>query len=193
MTRYTHVESPVGDLLLSGGEDGRLRGLWMEKQRWQTGIQPGWIHDDAPFAAAREQLGAYFAGERTTFDLPLDVDAGSPFQQLVWRALLEIPYGETRSYGELAASIGRAGAARAVGLANGRNPIGIVVPCHRVVGADGSLTGYGGGLPRKRWLLGHEERVSIRTLQGRLGSPPDGRSPAGGACSPHAAPALRRL
>jgi methylated-DNA-[protein]-cysteine S-methyltransferase len=193
MTRYAHVESPVGDLLLVGGQNGRLSALWMENQRWTTGIQPGWIHDDAPFAAAREQLGAYFAGERTTFDLPLDLDAGSAFQQLVWRALLEIPYGETRSYGRLAASIGRPGAARAVGLANGRNPIGIVVPCHRVVGADGSLTGYGGGLPRKRWLLGHETSVSIRTSQSELGSRPDGRSTAARACSPDAAPPLRRL
>jgi methylated-DNA-[protein]-cysteine S-methyltransferase len=159
MTRYAYMDSPVGDLLLVGGEDGRLRGLWMEQQRWTTGLQPGWVRDDAPFAAAREQLGAYFAGDRTRFDLPLDLDAGSPFQQLVWRALLAIPYGETRSYGELAASIGRPGAARAVGLANGRNPVGIVVPCHRVIGADGGLTGYGGGLERKRRLLDHEATV----------------------------------
>jgi methylated-DNA-[protein]-cysteine S-methyltransferase len=166
MTRYAYMDSPVGELLLVGADDGRLRGLWMEQQRCKSGtgpavngVQPGWVHDDAAFAAAREQLGAYFEGERTTFDLPLDLDAGSPFLQLVWRTLLGIPYGETRSYGELAASIGRPGAARAVGLANGRNPVGIVVPCHRVIGADGGLTGYGGGLERKRRLLDHEAAV----------------------------------
>jgi methylated-DNA-[protein]-cysteine S-methyltransferase len=209
MTRYAHLESPLGDLLLIAGEDGRLRGLWMKDQRHKRGtgpptasreavgppvwVGPGWVRDERPFAAAREQLGEYFAGGRTTFELELDLDAGSPFQQRVWRALLDIPHGETRSYGELAMAIGHPGAARAVGLANGRNPIGIVVPCHRVVGADGSLTGYGGGLPRKRWLLEHEAGVADRTSADLLGSRPDGRPPSGGASSTHAAPALHRL
>jgi O-6-methylguanine DNA methyltransferase len=108
-----------------------------------------------PLRAAAEQLDQYFAGARRRFDLPLDLP-GTPFQQRVWQALSEIPFGETLSYGQLAARIGKPGAARAVGLANNRNPISIIVPCHRVIGADGSLTGYGGGLDRKRWLLAHE-------------------------------------
>src|SRR6185312_5883646 len=111
-----------------------------------------------PFVQARGQLEQYFAGERTAFELPLRF-TGSEFQRIVWRALLGIPYGETRSYGELAAAIGRPRAARATGLANGRNPFAIVVPCHRLIGAAGGLVGYRGGLERKRWLLDHERRV----------------------------------
>ncbi len=106
-------------------------------------------------AATRRQLSEYFAGSRRTFELPLRLQ-GTAFQQTVWRRLTEIPYGDTWSYGQLAARIGKPGASRAVGLANGRNPIAILVPCHRVIGADGSLTGYGGGLERKQWLLAHE-------------------------------------
>ena len=104
---------------------------------------------------AADQLAAYFAGQRRTFDLPL-APRGTGFQALVWRELVKIPYGETRSYGDVARAIGRPAASRAVGAANGRNPIAIIVPCHRVIGASGELTGYGGGLPMKRWLLGHE-------------------------------------
>ena len=106
-------------------------------------------------ADAARQLADYFAGTRRAFDLPL-APRGTGFQQVVWRALLAIPYGETCSYGELARAIGRPAASRAVGAANGRNPIAIVIPCHRVIGADGSMTGYGGGLPTKKWLLAHE-------------------------------------
>jgi methylated-DNA-[protein]-cysteine S-methyltransferase len=119
--------------------------------------------DSAVLAAAASQLRAYFAGELTSFDLPLGPE-GTPFQQKVWAALREIPYGVTASYGELAERIGQRSASRAVGLANGRNPIAIVVPCHRVIGSDGSLTGYGGGLDRKRFLLDLERRVSGQLL-----------------------------
>jgi methylated-DNA-[protein]-cysteine S-methyltransferase len=122
-------------------------------------VQPEWRRDDSAFTEACGQLDEYFAGERTEFDLPLN-PAGTPFQRRVWDALKTIPYGEIRSYGEIAEQIGRPGAARAVGLANGRNPISIVVPCHRVIGASGALTGYGGGLERKQYLLDLETRVS---------------------------------
>jgi methylated-DNA-[protein]-cysteine S-methyltransferase len=114
-----------------------------------------WVPDDRAFPDVVDQLEAYFVGDRSDFDLVLN-PAGSEFHRRVWRALLTIPYGETRSYGQIAEQIGASGAARAVGLANGRNPIAIIVPCHRVVGASGSLTGYGGGLDRKRWLLDME-------------------------------------
>jgi len=113
---------------------------------------------------ATTQLAAYFAGKRTCFDLPLTFGDGTPFQQQVWTALCDIPYGETISYGRLATRIGQPGAARAVGLANNRNPIAIIVPCHRVIGASGSLTGYGGGLERKTWLIDHERRWRTNAL-----------------------------
>jgi len=146
---YTTMNSPVGELLLVGDETA-LRGLHFPNHRHPLLRD----HRSArePFATAREQLEQYFAGERREFDLPLELD-GPAFHRRVWEALLTIPYGETRSYGEIAAQVGDPGSARAVGFANGRNPIAIVVPCHRVIGADGSLTGYGGGLPRKRQLL----------------------------------------
>ncbi|MEO6497264.1 MAG: methylated-DNA--[protein]-cysteine S-methyltransferase [Solirubrobacteraceae bacterium] len=151
MTLYTLVATPIGELLLSGDEHA-LHRLWM-----QDGARPrepgrDWRRADAPFAAARDQLEQYFAGERTVFDLSL-VLGGTPFQQAVWAALREIPHGETTSYGALARRLGAPDAARAVGLANGRNPISVIVPCHRVIGANGSLTGFGGGLERKRLLL----------------------------------------
>lgn len=159
MTLYATVGSPIGELLLTG--DGRaLHGLWMQDAGRPRRPGPGWRRDDAAFSAAREQLAEYFAGERTAFDLPLAF-AGTPFQQLVWAALREIPYGETMSYGALARRLGKPGAARAVGLANGRNPIAVIVPCHRVIGADGSLTGFGGGLERKRVLLELESPVMV--------------------------------
>ncbi len=151
---YTHVPSPLGKLLLAGEEDA-LHSIWMEDQRWRSGVGEGWVRAVEPFAEACGQLGEYFEGERRRFELPLRLQ-GSPFQRRVWQALLEIPYGATTTYGELALRLGKPGAARAVGLANGRNPFAIVVPCHRVVGARGALTGYGGGLERKRWLLDHE-------------------------------------
>jgi methylated-DNA-[protein]-cysteine S-methyltransferase len=153
-TLYSQMPSPVGDLLLVGDDDA-LRGLYMAPHE----VGAGWRRADAPFAAARGQLEEYFAGERRAFDLPLRLD-GTSFQRLVWQALREIPYGETWSYGQLARHVGRPSAARAVGLANGRNPISIIVPCHRVIGSDRSLTGYGGGLERKRRLLDLEIGVS---------------------------------
>lgn len=152
--RRTVVDSPVGPLTLVA-DDGALVGLYMDGQRHRPDldVSAGDLGDTAAvLAEAGAQLAAYFAGELTAFDLPL-APRGTAFQLRVWAALRDIPYGETESYGALAQRIGSPGASRAVGLANGRNPIGIVVPCHRVVGADGSLTGYGGGLPRKRFLL----------------------------------------
>jgi methylated-DNA-[protein]-cysteine S-methyltransferase len=139
------IDSPVGPLTLAG-RNGTLSHLRMEDQTHEPN-RTGWEADDRAFPAVVEQLNAYFAGELTHFDLDLDL-AGTEFQRRVWSALQTIPYGETRSYGELALQIDAPGASRAVGLANGRNPIGIIVPCHRVIGASGSLTGYGGGLGR---------------------------------------------
>jgi methylated-DNA-[protein]-cysteine S-methyltransferase len=158
VTSWTVVDSPVDPLLLAAGEDG-LSAVWFSphkgvEQAARTAAD-GWRRDDQHpvLVAAREQLGEYFAGTRREFDLPL-APRGTGFQQRVWLRLREIPYGQTRSYGEVAAQLGLdPGAARAVGLANGANPLSIVVPCHRVVGADGSLTGFGGGLARKRHLL----------------------------------------
>jgi methylated-DNA-[protein]-cysteine S-methyltransferase len=148
---HATIASPVGDLLLiSDGE--RLRGLHMQDGRRPRHVEPDWLGAVEPFAGAREQLGEYFAGERTEFDLPLAPE-GTPFQERVWRALRAIPYGQTASYGDLADRIGQPTASRAVGLANGRNPISIIVPCHRVIGASGKLTGYAGGIERKRFLL----------------------------------------
>jgi methylated-DNA-[protein]-cysteine S-methyltransferase len=149
--RYTLEDSPIGSLLLVGS-DRALHGLYMQDGRRPKQIAPGWERSTSCFADVREQLREYFAGERPAFDLAL-VMAGTPFEQRVWSALTEIPYGETISYGELARRLGQPSAARAVGLANGRNPISVIVPCHRVIGADGTLTGYGGGLERKRILL----------------------------------------
>lgn len=158
-TRWTMTDSPIGPLLLTA-DDGGLTRLYMEVRRHGPDeVQAQWRRDDSAFTEARRQLDEYFAGERTEFDLPLN-PAGTPFQLTVWKALKTIPYGEIRSYGEIAEQIGRPGAARAVGLANGRNPISIVVPCHRVIGASGALTGYGGGLERKQYLLDLETRVS---------------------------------
>jgi methylated-DNA-[protein]-cysteine S-methyltransferase len=153
---YTSIDSPIGELLLLG--DGQvLRGLYMQEGRKPVQIAPRWERSEAPFANVREQLREYFVGERTTFEnLPLALD-GAPFERRVWRALQDIPYGETASYGEIARNVGQPGAARAVGLANGRNPIAVIVPCHRVIGANGTLVGYGGGLERKRLLLELEQ------------------------------------
>jgi methylated-DNA-[protein]-cysteine S-methyltransferase len=154
MPQWVTIGSPVGPLTLVGA-GGALTGLYLDAQRHLPGpaaFGPPGDPAAAPFAAAAAQLAAYFAGELTSFDLDLAPD-GTPFQRKVWTALRGIPYGQTVTYGQLAARIGAPAASRAVGLANGKNPISIVVPCHRVIGADGSLTGYGGGLPRKRFLL----------------------------------------
>ena len=149
-------DSPVGELVLVADDDALVAVLWPDDDPARVrGIADAArvAADGHPvLRATAEQLDEYFDGRRTTFDLPLR-PAGTPFQQAVWRALVDVPYGETTSYGELARRIGRPGAVRAVGLANGRNPISIVVPCHRIIGSDGSLTGYGGGLERKRYLL----------------------------------------
>jgi methylated-DNA-[protein]-cysteine S-methyltransferase len=151
------MDSPVGTLTLVAA-GGALTGLYMDLQRHRPRQETFGVPDPTPFAEMIKQLDEYFAARRTDFDLPITF-VGTPFQRTVWAALREIPYGETMSYGQLAARIGRPTAARAVGLANGRNPIGIIVPCHRVVGISGDLTGYGGGLERKRYLLEHERRA----------------------------------
>ena len=154
---YTHVDSPLGRLLLTG--DGQVHhGLHMVEGRRPLGVQPDWIEAEDAFEEVRTQLGDYFAGRLTRFEVPLQLE-GTPFQREVWQGLRDIPYGETVSYGELARRIGRPSAVRAVGLANGRNPISVIVPCHRVIGADGTLTGYGGGIERKRLLLELETRA----------------------------------
>ena len=153
-TVHTSVASPLGDLLLARDEVG-LTALLLPTGKRPAVPAATWVHDDRAFDDVRAQLAEYFAGERTVFDLPLH-PAGTLFQMRVWAALRAIPYGTTASYGATATAIGASGSARAVGLANGQNPISIIVPCHRVVGANGSLTGYGGGLPAKQWLLGHE-------------------------------------
>jgi len=155
--QFRTMDSPVGPLTLAG-KDGRLMHLRMVDQTYEP-RHGGWERDDTAFPDAVEQLEAYFAGERREFDLELE-PVGTNFQRRVWEALLTIPYGETRSYGQIAEQIGSPGASRAVGLANGHNPIGIIVPCHRVIGANGSLTGYGGGMDRKRALLELERQSS---------------------------------
>jgi len=151
---FDFVDSPIGPLLLCS--NGRaLTGLYMDAHLRGPRPADDWRRDPAALRPVREQVAAYFARELVEFDLPL-APAGTAFQQRVWGALRTIPFGHTISYGEQARRVGNQAGARAVGAANGRNPISIVVPCHRVIGADGSLTGYGGGLPRKRWLLAHE-------------------------------------
>ncbi|MFL5846604.1 MAG: methylated-DNA--[protein]-cysteine S-methyltransferase [Solirubrobacteraceae bacterium] len=169
MTLYSTVESPIGELLLTG-DGSALHGLWMQDGDRPRRPLPAWRRDDAAFAAVREQLDEYFGGTRTRFDLPLAMD-GSPFQRSVWAALRDIPYGETTSYGELARHLGKPDAARAVGLANGRNPISVIVPCHRVIGADGSLTGFGGGIERKRILLALESGQPALPFGSTVGAP----------------------
>ena len=152
---HTTFNSPIGPLTLHA-ENGALTSVWMEDRDLLEHID-----DTAPLDEARRQLEAYFAGELREFDLPL-APAGSEFQLGVWRELAKIPYGETISYGELAKRVGDPTKARAVGAANGRNPLPVIVPCHRVIGADGSLTGFGGGLDRKRRLL--ELEAGVATL-----------------------------
>jgi methylated-DNA-[protein]-cysteine S-methyltransferase len=151
---YTLIESPLGELLATR-DDAGITGLYLPTGKNPMVPHETWTRDDAAFADLRTQLGEYFAGVRREFDLPLNA-SGSQFQKRVWAALLDIPYGETATYGSTALRIGAPTASRAVGLANGQNPISIVVPCHRVIGVNGSLTGYGGGLPAKQWLLAHE-------------------------------------
>ncbi|EMF53732.1 MULTISPECIES: methylated-DNA--[protein]-cysteine S-methyltransferase [Streptomyces] len=158
--RHTVVDSPYGPLTLVADDDGVLCGLYMAEQRHRPPQENFGPRDDSLFAGAEEQLKAYFAGELREFTLELRLH-GTPFQRLVWERLVAIPYGETRAYGDLADDLGNPKASRAVGLANGRNPVSIIVPCHRVVGSDGSLTGYGGGVERKRRLLDFERGAAL--------------------------------
>lgn len=161
MNSHTVIDSPYGPLTLVA-EGEQLVGLYMEDQRHRP--EESRFGERVPasaeplFAEAGRQLAEYFAGRRETFELPLLLH-GTAFQQQVWAAPREIPFGETWTYGELAEHIGRPSASRAVGLANGKNPIGVIVPCHRVIGATGGLTGYGGGLARKQALLEHERAL----------------------------------
>ncbi|PYT44669.1 MAG: cysteine methyltransferase [Acidobacteria bacterium] len=153
---YTTLESPVGTLLLAGDSQA-LRMVSFESSKHAEPPQADWKQDKAPFAEVIRQLRAYFRGERKEFDLPLAPE-GTEFQLRVWNRLRTIPYGETISYAQLAERIGNPKAVRAVGLANGSNPIPIIIPCHRVIGSDGSLTGFGGGLPTKKMLLELESK-----------------------------------
>ncbi|PYT57883.1 MAG: cysteine methyltransferase [Acidobacteria bacterium] len=153
---YTTLESPVGTLLLAGDSQA-LRMVSFESSKHAELPQADWKQDKAPFAEVIRQLRAYFRGERKEFDLPLAPE-GTEFQLRVWNRLRTIPYGETISYAQLAERIGNPKAVRAVGLANGSNPIPIIIPCHRVIGSDGSLTGFGGGLPTKKMLLELESK-----------------------------------
>ncbi|MEI5097654.1 methylated-DNA--[protein]-cysteine S-methyltransferase [Streptomyces sp. PmtG] len=156
---HTVIDSPYGPLTLVA-TDGTLSGLYMTEQRHRPADETFGDRDPEAFGPVTEQLTAYFAGELKEFDLPLHLH-GTPFQRSVWQRLLEIPYGETRTYGQLADDLGKPAASRAVGLANGKNPIGVIVPCHRVIGANGGLTGYGGGLDRKRRLLEFENGAAL--------------------------------
>lgn len=158
------IDSPIGRLTLTS-DGAALTGLYMAVASRPPPRNAGWVMDPTvpPLAQAARQLREYFAGERRQFDLPLQMH-GTEFQRRVWRELTEIPFGETWSYGQLAKRLDNPSACRAVGLANGKNPIAIIVPCHRVIGADGSLTGFGGGLPRKEWLLTHEGRPGTQAL-----------------------------
>lgn len=151
---FTYTDSPLGPLLLVGRSDA-LAGLYLADHAKCPRPEAGWEERPGPFSEATRQLEEYFDGRRADFDLPLDL-VGTPFQVEVWNALRDIPYGETISYAELARRIGRPSATRAVGSANGRNPVSVIVPCHRVIGHDGSLSGYGWGPDRKAWLLDHE-------------------------------------
>jgi len=148
---YCYLNSPIGDLLLAGDESA-LSLIGFPKGKMRHDPEPDWIFNEKPFAAARQQLAEYFAGDRKDFDLPLQL-SGTEFQVQVLEELQRIPYGETTSYGDIATRIGRPKAVRAVGAANGRNPLPIVIPCHRVIGSSGDLTGFGGGLDLKEALL----------------------------------------
>lgn len=159
--QYRIVDSPIGPLTLAG-RNGRLSHLRMVDQTYEPS-RDDWVADDSAFPDVVRQLAEYFDGERTEFELELDLH-GTAFQRRVWNALTTIPYGETRTYGDIARHIGSPNAFRAVGLANGRNPIAVIVPCHRVIGSNGTLTGYGGGLERKQTLLELEKARTAPAL-----------------------------
>jgi len=149
--KYRYIKSPIGALLLAGDDEG-LKCVGFPQGKGQIQPQSDWKKDDRAFKEVKKQLDEYFAGKRRTFDLKL-APAGTAFQRDVLKSLQQIPYGETRSYQDIASGVGRPKAVRAVGAANGRNPLPIIIPCHRVIGANGSLTGFGGGLPTKQFLL----------------------------------------
>lgn len=156
MIDYAYLDTPIGRLLLAN-DAGGLRYVEFDDARRDRRITADWRHSEKRLAPVLEQFAAYFAGELLNFDLPLSPH-GSDFQRAVWDLLVTIPYGETTSYGAIARRLGRPDSSRAVGAANGSNPLPIIVPCHRVIGSNGQLTGFGGGLPTKRWLLEHERR-----------------------------------
>lgn len=160
------LDSPLGELLVVDHGRG-LAGLYTEGHAGAPAPTGGWREDPSPFTDLARQLDAYFEGELRTFEVPLDL-AGTAFQRAVWAALQTIPFGATERYGDLAARLGRPGASRAVGAANGKNPVSIVVPCHRVVDAKGRLAGYAGGLDRKRWLIQHEQRYAPGAIPSSL-------------------------
>lgn len=162
VTYFSTLESPVGELLLVS-DGSALTGLYPESHRAAPSTA-GWVRDDALFTGVRDQLREYFAGRLTHFEVKL-APQGTGFQKQVWSALRELPFGEKQSYGALATKLGMPNASRAVGMANGKNPISIIVPCHRVVGSNGALTGYAGGVEMKQWLLEHEAEVAGRGWQ----------------------------
>lgn len=162
MTYYDYIETPIGMLMVAGDGNALMR-IDLPETCHPQPIPDDWQRNREKLAATRVQFDAYFAGELLDFDLPL-APTGTPFQISVWQALRDIEYGETISYAELARRIGNPRAVRAVGMANGANPLSIIVPCHRVIGADGSLTGYGGGLPAKKFLLELESRIAAKDL-----------------------------
>ena len=155
--KYRYIKTPIGQLLLAGPDSSRVSVIGFPEGKGAVAPDADWIESKRAFTEAARQLREYFAGKRTTFDLELE-PSGTPFQLAVLSELQKIPYGETRSYGQIAEKLGRPKAVRAVGAANGRNPLPMVIPCHRVIGSNGSLTGFGGGIDTKRWLLSHEQR-----------------------------------
>ena len=155
---YTNHKTPIGKILIAGDESVIKMMSFPQGDKLRK-VEAHWTESNSPFKSVITQLDEYFHGERISFDLPLSPQ-GTEFQQQVWNALLAIPYGCTTSYGELAKTINRPKASRAVGAANGANPIPIIIPCHRVIGSTGKLTGFGGGIPTKQWLLAHEKKYS---------------------------------
>lgn len=155
---YTYRDTPVGKILIAG-DHSSLRIISFPSGNTKREVKEGWCESESPFISVITQLDEYFQGRRDRFDLPLSPE-GTQFQKQVWNALLTIPFGATMSYGELARTINRPKASRAVGAANGANPIPIIIPCHRVIGSTGSLTGFGGGIPTKQWLLAHEKQYA---------------------------------
>jgi methylated-DNA-[protein]-cysteine S-methyltransferase len=160
---FSYAPTPIGDLLVAKNDEGRLAEIRFAHDDRPAAAPKAWIRDDKSLAPVVAQLRAYFAGDLIVFDVPLAF-SGTAFQERVWGHLRAIPYGETTTYGAIARAIGHPEAVRAVGAANGANPIPIIVPCHRVIGSNGSLTGFGGGISVKRWLLQHEARVAGQRL-----------------------------